>query len=94
MLVDGFRDPTTQSADITHKYPETIQRAGKHEPKTSKFFSGNRFPLATPSSIEDHMFFFAPSLLDGLLPWLKIDDLCPIPTMLTVPCPHFPVTKK
>lgn len=63
-------------------------RQQDHEPKISRFFSGSRFPLATLSSIEDQMFFLAPSLLDGRLPdlwrecWLKVDSRCPIPTML------------
>lgn len=35
-------------------------------PNTKRFFSGKRFPLATPSSSEDHMFFL-PSLLVGRL---------------------------
>ena len=37
------------------------------EPNINRFFSGNRFPLATPSSIEFQMFFFGPSLLVGRL---------------------------
>jgi len=39
------------------------------------FFSGNLFPLATPSNIELHIFLGAPSLLPGLL----LELLEPIP---------------
>ena len=68
-----------------------IIRNKKNEPNISKLFSGNRFPLATPSSIDDQIFFAAPSLLAGLLPfgpefWLSIDARCPIPTILATPC--------
>lgn len=34
-------------------------------PKTNMFFSGNRFPLATPSSIDDHMSFLTLSPIFG-----------------------------
>lgn len=34
-------------------------------PKTTRFFSGSFFPLATLSSSEDHMPFSSPSLLCG-----------------------------
>jgi hypothetical protein len=44
------------------------------------FFSGNRFPLATPSNIEDHMSFFASALLGrswslGEETWVYVDVL-------------------
>lgn len=38
---------------------------GRGVPKTNKLFSGNRLPLETPSSMEDHMFFLDSSLLRG-----------------------------
>jgi hypothetical protein len=34
-----------------------------YSPKTNIFFSGNFFPLATPSSMDDHISFFASELL-------------------------------
>lgn len=43
-------------------------------PRTTIFFSGSRFPLATPSSIEDHMSFLASSLLG--LSWSLEDETC------------------
>lgn len=55
-------------------------------PSTIMFFSGSRFPLATLSNMEDHMFCLLPSLLDGRLPgppecWVPIDIRDPIPTI-------------
>lgn len=41
-------------------------------PSTRIFFSGNRFPLATPSSMEDHMSFFE-SALFGLSWSLEVE---------------------
>ena len=41
-----------------------------------RFFSGKRFPLATLSNIEDQIFFFGPSLLDGRL-LFPVPDLDP-----------------
>lgn len=38
-----------------------------YAPRIKRFFSGKRFPLATPSSSEDQMFFLEPSLLVGRL---------------------------
>ena len=42
-------------------------------PSTRIFFSGNRFPLATESSIEDHSSFF--SELFGLS-WSLVEETC------------------
>jgi hypothetical protein len=39
--------------------------SGADLPKTRTFFSGKRFPLATLSSIDDHISFFALSPLFG-----------------------------
>ena len=37
-----------------------------NSPRTKMFFSGKRFPFATPSNIDDHISFFASSTLLGL----------------------------
>jgi hypothetical protein len=55
-------------------------------PSTIIFFSGNLFPLATLSNIEDQIFFLLPSLLDGRLPGppescVPVDIRDPIPTI-------------
>lgn len=44
----------------------TTRTGESHEPRIRRFFSGKRFPLATPSSREDQI-FLEPSLLDGRL---------------------------
>jgi hypothetical protein len=44
-------------------------------PKTSMFFSGKRFPMATLSSIDDHMSFFALSPLFGRS-WSLEAEIC------------------
>jgi hypothetical protein len=43
-------------------------------PRTRIFFSGSFFPLATPSSMEDHISFFASELLGRS--WSLEDDTC------------------
>jgi hypothetical protein len=64
-------------------------RGASHEPKINRFFSGRRFPFATPSSSDDQIFFFEPSLLVGRLlapgaldPRVGLEDIvCSSPTM-------------
>lgn len=47
-----------------HSLANALNQPSNALPRTSIFFSGNRFPLATPSSIEDHKSFL--SALFGL----------------------------
>jgi hypothetical protein len=71
-----------------------IDKSGveRHKPNTSNVFSGKRFPVPTPSSMDDQRFFLEPSLLVGLLPllpfppefWLMLETRCPIATMSAV----------
>jgi hypothetical protein len=65
-----------------------MRREDRYEPSTSRFFSGNRLPLATVSNREDQMFFLEPSLLVGRLfapaafdPGFKLEDIVSSPTM-------------
>jgi hypothetical protein len=70
--------PGTLSANLlsllTKDQPIWSMKAPIGVPRTSIFFSGSRFPLATPSSIEDHRSFFASTLFG--LSWSLEGENC------------------
>lgn len=69
--LSGFRVYLLKDAGGLATTRSKAQRTGA--PNIKRFFSGNRLPVAALSSIEDQMFFFCPSLLDGRLLFPVLD---------------------